>query len=91
MHGRAVIYFAVEATLLALSRHRPIVAAFKDELATRSTTRGTIRFPLSRPSREVDRRIAKFRAKEVAEREKTKSAAPKKQPTAAEGQPAAMI
>ena len=56
-----------------------IVEAFKDELASYEVSKGTIRFPLSQPVPvKLIERIAKFRAKEVAEREETKAAAPKK-------------
>jgi uncharacterized protein YdhG (YjbR/CyaY superfamily) len=49
-----------------------VVAAFKDELASYEIKKGTIRFPLS-PTVPVKliARIAKFRAKEVAERART--------------------
>jgi uncharacterized protein YdhG (YjbR/CyaY superfamily) len=48
-----------------------VVAAFKDELAPYEISKGTIRFPLSQPVPvKLIGRIAKFRAKEVAEREK---------------------
>ena len=56
-----------------------LVAAFRDELASYEVNKGTIRFPLSQPVPvKLIGRIAKFRAKEVAEREKAKRAAPKK-------------
>ncbi len=58
-----------------------LVAAFKDELAPYEINKGTIRFPLSRPIPvKLIGRIAKFRAKEIAGREKAKAtaAAPKK-------------
>ena len=56
-----------------------LVAAFRDELASYEVSKGTIRFPLSQPVPvKLIGRIAKFRAKEVAEREKAKRAAPKK-------------
>jgi uncharacterized protein YdhG (YjbR/CyaY superfamily) len=56
-----------------------LVAAFKDELASYEVNKGTIRFPLSQPVPvKLIGRIAKFRAKEVAEREKAKAVAPKK-------------
>ena len=56
-----------------------VVAAFKDELAPYEISKGTIRFPLSQPVPvRLIGRIAKFRAKEVAQREKAKAAAPKK-------------
>ena len=50
-----------------------VVAAFKDDLAPYEVSKGTIRFPLSQPVPvKLIGRIAKFRAKEVAEREKAK-------------------
>jgi uncharacterized protein YdhG (YjbR/CyaY superfamily) len=55
-----------------------VIAAFKDELAPYEVNKATIRFPLSQsvPVKLIGR-IAKFRAKEVAEREKAKAATPK--------------
>ncbi len=54
-----------------------VVTAFKEELAPYEVNKGTIRFPLSLPVPvKLIGRIAKFRAKEVAERQK--AAAPKK-------------
>ena len=59
-------------------------AAFKDELARYKMSKGTVRFPLSeRIPVALIGRIAKFRAKEVAERSKAKAAAPKKTKTKA--------
>jgi uncharacterized protein YdhG (YjbR/CyaY superfamily) len=56
-----------------------VVAAFKDDLAPFEVSKGTIRFPLSQPVPvKLIQRIAKFRAKEVAEREKAKAATPRK-------------
>ncbi|HEX3471467.1 MAG TPA: DUF1801 domain-containing protein [Silvibacterium sp.] len=56
-----------------------IVAALKDDLAPYEINKGTIRFPLSEPVPvKLIERIAKFRAKEVSEREKAIVAAPKK-------------
>ena len=56
-----------------------VVAAFKDEIAPYVVSQGTIRFPLSQPVPvKLIGRIAKFRAKEVAEREKANLATPKK-------------
>ena len=56
-----------------------VVAAFKDDLASHLISKGNIRFPLSQtvPVKLIER-IAKFRAKEVAERERPKAASPKK-------------
>jgi uncharacterized protein YdhG (YjbR/CyaY superfamily) len=56
----------------------PIIAAFKDELASYEIDKGTIRFPLSQPVPvKLIGRIAKLRAKEVAGRENAKAARPK--------------
>jgi uncharacterized protein YdhG (YjbR/CyaY superfamily) len=56
-----------------------VVAAFQDDLAPYKISKGTIRFPLSEPvPTKLIERIAKFRAKAVAEREKAKAAAAKK-------------
>jgi uncharacterized protein YdhG (YjbR/CyaY superfamily) len=79
LHGRPVLYFAGWSQHYSLypSSDR-LVAAFKDELAPYEVTKGTIRFPLSEPVPvKLIEGIAKFRAKEVAEREKAKAAAPK--------------
>jgi uncharacterized protein YdhG (YjbR/CyaY superfamily) len=47
-----------------------VVAAFKNEIASYVVHKGTIRFPLAQPVPvKLITRIAKFRAKEVAERE----------------------
>ena len=46
-----------------------VLAAFKDELAPYEVNKSTIRFPLSLPvPGRLIGRIAKFRAKEVADR-----------------------
>jgi uncharacterized protein YdhG (YjbR/CyaY superfamily) len=59
-----------------------VVAAFKDELAPYEVDKGTIRFPLSAPVPvKLIERIARFRAKEVVEREEAKATARKKRPT----------
>jgi uncharacterized protein YdhG (YjbR/CyaY superfamily) len=56
-----------------------IVAAFKDDLAPYEVNKGAIRFPLAQPiPAKLIGRIAKVRAKGVAEREKAKGATPKK-------------
>ena len=70
----------MEAALLALPSNDRLVAAFKDELAPYEVNdKGTIRFPLFEPVPvKLIEGIAKFRAKEVAERGKAKAAAPKK-------------
>jgi uncharacterized protein YdhG (YjbR/CyaY superfamily) len=80
LHGGPVLYFAgwrQHYSLYPATGH--IVAAFKDDLAPYKVSKGTIRFPLSEPVPvKLIERIAKSRAKEVAEREKAKAAAPKK-------------
>jgi len=80
LHGGPVIYFAGwrhHYSLYPATGH--LVAAFKDDLAPYEVDKGTIRFPLSEPVPvKLIGRIARFRAKEVAEREKAKAAAPKK-------------
>jgi uncharacterized protein YdhG (YjbR/CyaY superfamily) len=80
LHGRPVIYFAGWKQHYSLypSTDR-VLAAFKDDLAPYEVNKGTIRFPLSAPVPvKLIEGIAKVRAKEVAEREKAKAAAPKK-------------
>jgi uncharacterized protein YdhG (YjbR/CyaY superfamily) len=80
LHGRPVLYFAGWRQHYSLyPSTAPIVAAFKDDLAPYEVTKGTIRFPLSEPVPvTLIEGIAKFRAKEVAERQKAKAAAPRK-------------
>jgi uncharacterized protein YdhG (YjbR/CyaY superfamily) len=71
LYGRRLLHFAV------WKRHYSIyaatdqaVAAFKNELILYEVARGTIRFRLSQPVPvKLIGRIAKFRAKEIAERE----------------------
>ena len=56
-----------------------LVATFKDDLAPYQVRKGTIRFPLSQPVPvRLIERIAKFRAKEAAERARAKQEEPKK-------------
>ena len=80
LHSSPVLYFAAWKQHYSLyPATGRVVAAFKDELAPYEVTKGTIRFPLSEPVPvKLIERIAKFRAKEVAAREKAKAAAPKK-------------
>jgi len=80
LHGGPLLYFAgwKEHYSLYPATER-LATAFKDELARYEVHKGTIRFPLSEPVPvKLIGRIAKFRAKEVAQREKAKAAAPKK-------------
>ena len=80
LHNRPVVYFAGWKQHYSLyPATERVVAAFKDELAPYEVNKGTIRFPLSQPVPvKLIGRIAKFRAKEVTEREKAKAAASKK-------------
>jgi uncharacterized protein YdhG (YjbR/CyaY superfamily) len=80
VHGARVLYFAGWKRHYSLyPATGQVVAAFKDDLAPYEIGKGTIRFPLSQsvPVKLIGR-IAKFRAKEVAEREKANPATPKK-------------
>ncbi len=80
LHGRPVLYFAgwkEHYSLYPATDH--VVAMFKDDLEPYEVNKGTIRFPLAGPVPvKLIERIAKFRAKEVAAREKAKGVAPKK-------------
>jgi uncharacterized protein YdhG (YjbR/CyaY superfamily) len=80
LHGGPVLYFAGWKQHYSLYPATDrVVAAFQGDLAPYEVNKGTIRFPLSEPVPvKLIERIAKFRAKEVAEREKAKAAAPKK-------------
>jgi|SRR5579859_2236662 len=76
LQGGAVLYFAGWKHHYSLyPAGGRLVAVFKDDLAPYEISKGTIRFPLSEPIPvKLIERIAKFRAKEVAEKAK----APKK-------------
>jgi uncharacterized protein YdhG (YjbR/CyaY superfamily) len=78
LHGGPVLYFAGWKQHYSLYPATDrLVAAFKDDLAPYEVNKGTIRFPLSEPVPvKLIERIAKFRAREVAERRKAKAAAP---------------
>ncbi|HEX9464461.1 MAG TPA: DUF1801 domain-containing protein [Alphaproteobacteria bacterium] len=80
LRGGPVLYFAGWRQHYSLyPASDQVVAAFKDDLAPYEVNKGTIRFPLSQPVPvKLIERIAKFRAKEVAERENAKAAPPKK-------------
>ena len=75
-HGVAVLYFAgwkQHYSLYPVTRR--LLAAFGAALAPYDVGKGTIRFPLSQPAPlTLIRRIARFRAKEAAERKKAKAA-----------------
>ena len=80
LQGGPVLYFAGWRKHYSLyPATAGVVAAFKDDLAPYEVNKGTIRFPLSQPVPvKLIERIAKARAKEVAERAKPKAAAPKR-------------
>jgi len=70
--GRPAVYFAGwKEHYSVYPASAQLVAAFKDELAPYELSKGTIRFPLSRPVPVgLIGRIAKFMAKEAAQRAK---------------------
>ena len=74
--GGPVLYFAgwkKHYSLYPVTER--VVSTVKDGLASYEVNKGTIRFPLSQPvPAKLIGRIAKFRAKEVAERAKAKLA-----------------
>lgn len=72
LHGGPVLFFAGWKQHYSLyPATGGVVAAFKDELAPYKVSKGTIRFPLSQPVPvKLIGRIAKVRAKEVADRAK---------------------
>lgn len=76
LHGRVVLYFGgwkEHYSLFTAGATGRVVAAFKDELAPYPISKGTIRFPLSEPVPvELIARIARFRARQVAERARGK-------------------
>jgi uncharacterized protein YdhG (YjbR/CyaY superfamily) len=80
LHGSPVLYFAGWKQHYSLHPATDrVVEAFKDDLAPYKVNKDTIRFPLSQPVPvKLIERIAKLRAKEVAERARAKLAAPKK-------------
>jgi uncharacterized protein YdhG (YjbR/CyaY superfamily) len=80
LNGRAMLYFAGWAQHYSLypSSDR-MVAALEDELARYEVSKGTIRFPLSEPVPvKLIEKIARFRAKELATRQKAQAPAPRK-------------
>ena len=76
LHGQPVLYFAgwkKHYSLYPASDH--MVAAFQEELASYTVNKGTIRFPLTQPVPvKLIGRIAKFRAKEIGEGERSGAA-----------------
>jgi uncharacterized protein YdhG (YjbR/CyaY superfamily) len=76
LHGYRLLYFAVWKQHYSIyAATEQVVAAFQAELAAYKVDKGTVRFPLSEPVPvKLIGRITSFRAKEIAEREKTKTA-----------------
>jgi uncharacterized protein YdhG (YjbR/CyaY superfamily) len=76
MDGELILYFAGwkrHYSLYPMSKR--VADALHTELAGHEVNKSTVRFPLSEPiPTKLIASIAKFRAKEVAEREKAKSA-----------------
>src|SRR5215471_15968474 len=79
MGGRVALYFAGWKEHFSLyPAGERLVTEFQDALASYEMSKGAIRFPLSQPVPvKLIGRIAKFRAKEAAEREKAKAATAK--------------
>ncbi len=78
--GGAVLYFAGWKKHYAIYPvTEKVVTAFKSELAPYEMSKGTVRFPLEKPVPvRLIARIAKMRAKEVAEGKSAKAAAKKR-------------
>ena len=77
LHGCPVLSFAGWKRHYSLyGATARLVSAFQDELAAYEVNQGSIQFPISQPVPvKLIERIAKFRAKEITEREKAKLAA----------------
>ena len=75
LRGNRLLYFAVWHKHYSIyAATEQVLAAFGDELGPYEIEKGTIRFPLSEPVPvKLIERIAKFRANEVAGREKAKA------------------
>jgi uncharacterized protein YdhG (YjbR/CyaY superfamily) len=81
LDGRPVFYFAGwKAHYSLYTSTRGLVAEFKDELAPYEVNdKGTMRFPLDKPVPVgLIGRMAKFRVRELAERQKAKSGSRKR-------------
>ncbi|MBV9770860.1 MAG: DUF1801 domain-containing protein [Bryobacterales bacterium] len=75
LHGGAVLHFAGWKKYISLyPASANVIAAFKHAIAPYLVPKSTLRFPLSQPVPvKLIGRIAKFRALEIAEREKAKA------------------
>jgi uncharacterized protein YdhG (YjbR/CyaY superfamily) len=79
LHGNLVLHFAAWKHHYSLyPATDPVLAALKDEIEAYQVRHRTIRFPFSQPVPvKLIARIAKVRAKEVAQREKVNAAGAK--------------
>ena len=75
LHGKVLLYFAGWKQHYSIyPANDRLLAAFKGELDRYKASKGTLRFPLSVPVPvKLIERIAKFRAREAARREKAKA------------------
>jgi uncharacterized protein YdhG (YjbR/CyaY superfamily) len=73
LKGRIVLYFAGwKQHYSVYPAGQRMILAFKDQLAAYPVSKGTIRFPFSEPVPvRLIERIAKFRAKEAVQQEKS--------------------
>jgi uncharacterized protein YdhG (YjbR/CyaY superfamily) len=80
LHGAVVLYFAGWKQHYSLyPASDELVAAFGGELEQYRASKGTLRFPLSVPVPvKLIERIARYRLKEIGERERAKAVASKK-------------
>ncbi|MDQ1452121.1 MAG: hypothetical protein QOK38_1987 [Acidobacteriaceae bacterium] len=80
LHGTVVLYFAGWKQHYSIyPADDRLVAAFDGELEQYRASKGTLRFPLSVPVPvKLIERIARYRVKEIAERKRAKTMAPKK-------------
>jgi uncharacterized protein YdhG (YjbR/CyaY superfamily) len=80
LQGERVLFFAgFKGHYSIYPATRRLIETFKDEPGTHEFKNSTIRFPLTEPvPAKFIERVAKFRAKEAADRSKAKAAAAKK-------------
>jgi uncharacterized protein YdhG (YjbR/CyaY superfamily) len=80
LHGSVLLYFAGWKEHYSIyPASDAMVAAFKGELDPYRASKGTLRFPLSKPVPvKLIERIARFRVKEIDERKQAKAAVSKK-------------
>ena len=65
--GKVLVYFAVFANHIGFFPTASGIDAFKEELESYDTSKGTVRFPLGQPiPYDLIKRIVEFRVKEVS-------------------------